>query len=89
MSVNAWNRALRRLCVRANVPVVTLHVIRRSAITLSPIELVEETAQTGGWQRLWFWEVYRRFVIDRRMHAASDIGNRNRPHTKKKGVIFM
>lgn len=88
ISVSAWNRALRRLCNRANISVVSSHAIRRSAITLSPIELVEAVAQTGGWRSLCFWEVYRRFDIDQRMHAASNIGNRNKLQ-EGKSVLFI
>lgn len=88
ISVSAWNRALRRLCIRANVQEVTSHAIRRSAITLSPVELVEAVAQTGGWRSLCFWEVYRRFDIDQRMHAVEKIGERNKLHTEKT-VLFV
>lgn len=88
MSVNAWNRAIKRLCLHANVKVATSHAIRRSAITLSPIELVEAVAQTGGWRSLCFWEVYRRFDIDQRAHAVSQIGKRN-PTNEKTSVVFI
>lgn len=88
VTLNAWNRALKRLCLRAKVKVATSHAIRRSAITLSPIELVEAVAQTGGWRSLCFWEVYRRFDIDQRAHAVSQIGKRN-SSLSEKPVIFL
>lgn len=87
-TVNAWNRALKRLCTRANVKVVTSHALRRAAISLSPIELVEAVAQTGGWRSLCFWEVYRRFDIDQRAHAVAQIGNRNK-QTANTSVIVL
>lgn len=74
ITVNGWNKALKRLCVRAKVLPKTSHAIRRSAITLAPIHLVEAIAQTGGWKSLCFWEVYRRFDIDQRAIATSQIG---------------
>lgn len=74
ISVNGWNRALKKLCLRANILPRTSHALRRSAITLSPIHLVEAIAQTGGWKSLCFWEVYRKFDIDQRAEASSNIG---------------
>lgn len=76
ISVNGWNKALRRLCIRAGIQPRTSHALRRSAITLSPIHLVEAVAQTGGWKSLCFWEIYRRFDIDQRAEATSKIGSR-------------
>lgn len=88
ISVNAWNRALKRVCMRASVKVATSHAIRRSAITLSPIELVEAVAKTGGWKSLCFWEVYRQFDIDQRVHAVSQIG-KSIQQDKKKALIIL
>lgn len=77
ISVSAWNRALKRLCNRARIQPRTSHAFRRTAITLSPIELVEAVTQTGGWHSLCFWEVYRRFDIDQHAEATSHIGTRD------------
>lgn len=88
LTVNAWNRALKRLCQMAKVKVVTSHALRRAAISLSPIELVEAVAQTGGWKSLCFWEVYRRFDIDQREHAVEKIGSRNKKITDKSVFVF-
>lgn len=87
-SVNAWNRALKRICIRAKVEITTSHAIRRSAISLSPIELVEAVAQTGGWKSLCFWEVYRRFDINQRAHAVSQIGKRKELTKENKFIIL-
>lgn len=76
ITVNGWNKALKRICTRANILPRTSHALRRSAITLSPIHLVEAVAQTGGWRSLCFWEVYRRFDIDQRAEATSKIGRK-------------
>lgn len=78
ISVNGWNKALHRLCIRAGITPKTSHAVRRSAITLSPIHLVEAVAQTGGWRSLCFWEVYRRFDIEQRAEATSKIGSREK-----------
>lgn len=87
ITINGWNRALRRLCTRAKVTPKTSHAIRRSAITLSPIELVEAVAQTGGWKSLCFWEVYRKFDIHQRAEAVARIGCVERL-TSNKAIIL-
>lgn len=89
ISLNGWNRALKRICLRAKILPRTSHAFRRSAITLSPIELVEAVAQTGGWRSLCFWEVYRRFDIDQRAQAVSQIGTRAQVGVKQHAVISI
>lgn len=88
ITVGGWNQALKRLCMRTNIPVRTSHAIRRSAITLTPIDLVEAVAQTGGWKSLCFWEVYRRFNLDERATACSKIGTRNAQKNEYK-TLFL
>lgn len=88
VSLNSWNRALKRLCLRAKIQPRTSHAFRRTAITLTPIELVEAVAQTGGWRSLCFWEVYRRFDIDQRAKAVSQIGKRTTVGTQPTLVSF-
>lgn len=83
ISLNGWNRAIKRLCLRAKINPRTSHAFRRSAITLSPIELVEAVAQTGGWRSLCFWEVYRKFDIDQRAIATAQIGKRTNIHNER------
>lgn len=78
ITVNGWNKALKRLCLHAKVVLRTSHALRRSAISLSPIHLVETVAQTGGWKSLCYWEVYRRFDVDQRAEATSKIGSREK-----------
>lgn len=77
ITVNGWNKAIYRLCQRANIPPRTSHALRRSAISLSPIDQVEAVAQTGGWKSQCYWEVYRRFNLEERAAACAKIGARD------------
>lgn len=88
ITFNGWNKALRRLCLRAKILPKTSHALRRSAISLSPIHLVEAMAQTGGWKSLCFWEVYRKFDVNQRAEAASKIGSKENPKEANKVLML-
>lgn len=88
ISLNAWNLVLKRTCRRVGIPIRTSHALRRSALTLTPIEAVEAVAQTGGWKSSCYWDIYRRFNLDDRTEACAQIGAKEQ-ESKRRAMLII